>query len=332
MKSAFVVVLSLCLPVCSWATNTFSTAYCEAENFTSQTGGNRASTEYFPYVGDGYLEMGGQGAAVTWNNITVPEAGKYTLILKYANNTAHNLPCELKVNGVLVKTVPFGPFKKTWAAPWPAATEYNPETVGWAKYWNARVIVDLDAGANSLELIATSAKGGPHIDNIAVSTALGEPPAPVVNVKDYGAVGDGSTDNSEAIAKAIAACPAGGSVVFDEGIYMTGSITLKSKMTLWVSENAVIRAIQDNDKIQTYSEGAFAGESFKKYFLFGNQLDSVTITGGGTIDGNAVDGYLVSPQTPSPGLVGVYKFKQRYGYQPRFALQSFLAVHSSGIR
>ncbi|HEC03220.1 MAG TPA: hypothetical protein ENI81_06740 [Phycisphaerales bacterium] len=84
------------------------------------------------------------------------------------------------------------------------------------------------AGANTLELIATSAAGGPYIDNIAVSTAVSESPAPVVNVRDYGAVGDGSTDNSEAIAKAVAACPAGGSVVFDEGIYMTGSIALKS--------------------------------------------------------------------------------------------------------
>ena len=303
MKVALVIVLSLCLPVCSWATDAFSTAYFEAENFTSQTGGNKASTEYFPYIGDGYLEMGGHGAAVTWTNITVPEAGKYTLILKYANNTAHNLPCELKVNGVLVKTVRFGPFKKTWAAPWPAATEYKPENVGWAKYWNARVIVDLDAGANSLELIATSAKGGPHIDNIAVSTALGEPPAPVVNVKDYGAVGDGSTDSSEAIAKAIAACPAGGSVVFDEGIYMTGSITLKSKMTLWVSENAVIRAIQDNDKIRSYPEAAFAGSSFVKNFLFGNQVEDLTITGGGTIDGNSVNGYLISNKPFRPVLL-----------------------------
>ena len=114
MNTAIITTVLLGLPSSGLI---FSTSYFEAEDFTSQTGGNRASTEYFPYVGDGYLEMGGQGAAVTWNNITVPEAGKYTLILKYANNTTHNLPCELKVNGVLVKTVPFGPFKKTWAAP-----------------------------------------------------------------------------------------------------------------------------------------------------------------------------------------------------------------------
>lgn len=145
MKAGFVWILLLCLPVRSWATDSFSTAYFEAEHFASQTGGNKASTDYFPYIGDGYLEMGGAGATVTWNNITVPKSGKYTLILKYANNTHHDRPCDLKVNGAFIKNIPFGPFKKNWATPWPAATEYNLETVGWAKYWNARVIVDLKA-------------------------------------------------------------------------------------------------------------------------------------------------------------------------------------------
>ncbi len=290
-------------------TRNWWTAYFEAENFTSQTGGNKASTEYFPYIGEGYLEMGGLGATVTWNNITVPRSGKYTLLFKYANNTDQELPCDLKVNGALIKNIPFGPFKKNWGVPWPAATEYNSDTVGWAKYWNARVIVDLKAGANTLELIATSEEGGPHIDNIGVSTAVSEPPAPVVNVKDYGAMGDGSTDNTEAIAKAIAACPAGGSVVFDEGVYMSGSITLKSNMTLWVSENAIIRAIQDNDKIQSYPEAAFAGSSFVKNFLFGNQVENLTITGGGTIDGNAVDGYLISNKPFRPVLLGLLNAK-----------------------
>jgi len=304
MKTGILSLVLLCLPVSSWATESFWTAYFEAEHFSGQTGGNKASTEYFPYIGDGYLEMGGQGATVTWNNITVPKAGKYTLILKYANNTEHKLPCNLKVNGALIKNIPFGPFKKNWHVPRPEATEYTPETVGWAKYWNARVIVDLKAGANTLELIATSAAGGPHIDNIGVSTAVSEPPAPVVNVKDHGAVADGSTDNTEAIVKAIAACPAGGSVVFDEGVYMTGSVTLKANMTLWVAENAVIRAIPDNDKIQSYPEGAFTGGYITKYFLFGNQVDNLTITGGGTIDQNTTKRLPGQANTRRPSILG----------------------------
>ena len=287
MKTNIIVICLLCLPICSWANESFSTAYFEAEHFTSQTGGNKASTEYFPYIGDGYLEMGGQGATVTWNNITVPKAGKYTLIFKYANNTTEDRPCDLKVNGSLIRNIAFAPSPKNWEKPWKDATGYTSEAVGWAKYWNARVIVDLKAGANTIDLTATSAEGGPHIDNIGVSTAISEPPAPVVNVKDYGAVGDGSTDNTEAIANAIAACPPGGSVVFDEGIYMTGSIALKANMTLWISENAVVRAIQNISKIKLFSNGGL----FRRYFVFGNEVDNLTITGGGAIDGNIVGGY-----------------------------------------
>jgi len=292
-----------CLPACSWAADTFETNYFEAERFSSQTGGNRANAEYFPYIGDGYLDMGGQGATVTWDNITVAKAGTYTLILKYANNTDQNLPCDLKVNGALVKNIPFAPFKKNWDSR-PEATEHNPEAVGWAKYWNARVIVDLKAGANSLDLIVSSAAGGPHIDNIGVSTAIASPPGENVNVKDFGAIGDGSTDNTEAIAKAIAACPVGGSVVFDEGVYMTGSITLKGNMTLWVSENAVIRAFQNNDVIETYPEGSFQGRYITKYFLFGSQVDNLTITGGGVIDANATEDYRVERGSSRPSLLG----------------------------
>ncbi len=284
MKTVLSLSFLLCLQSSAFA---FWTTYIEAEDFTSQKGGNKASSEYFPYIGEGYLEMGGKGAKVSWDKINVPKSGKYTLIFKYANNTEQERPCDLKVNGARVKSIPFGPFPKTWEVYWPAAREYSSENTGWAKYWNARAIVDLQAGDNTIELTATSVEGGPHIDNIAVSTAISEPPAPVVNVRDFGAVGDGSTDNTEAIAKAIAACPAGGSVVFDAGVYMTGSIALKGDMTFWVSENAVVRAIQDLSKIKRFSNGGL----FSRYFLFGNEVDNLTITGGGAIDGNIVDGY-----------------------------------------
>ena len=304
MKAVLISLALFCMPVCSRASDPFWTAYFEAEQFSAQSGGNVASTEYFPYIGEGYLKMGGQGASVTWNNISVPKAGKYTLILKYANNTEYRLSCDLRVNGVPIKNIPFGPFPKNWTVPRPEATQYNPETVGWAKYWNARAIVDLKAGDNTVELIATSAAGGPHIDNIGVSTAISQPPMPAINVKDHGAVGDGSTDNTEAIARAIAACPAGGSVVFDEGVYMTGSVTLKADMTLWVSENAVLRAIPDNDRIQVYPEGAFTGGYITKYFLFGNQVDNLTITGGGTIDQNTTQRLPGRANTRRPSILG----------------------------
>src|SRR5690606_41610270 len=54
------------------------------------------------------------------------------------------------------------------------------------------------------------------------------------DVRTYGAINDGTTDNSEAFAKAIAACheAGGGRVVVPAGRYLTGPIHLKSNVNL----------------------------------------------------------------------------------------------------
>ena len=64
------------------------------------------------------------------------------------------------------------------------------------------------------------------------SPALADPPAGAVNVKNYGAVGDGKTDDSEAIRKAMAALPDGGGVVyFPPGHYLSRTIRGKDYVT-----------------------------------------------------------------------------------------------------
>lgn len=47
----------------------------------------------------------------------------------------------------------------------------------------------------------------------------------VINVKDYGAVGDNSTDNTAAITAAVTAAGSGGTVYFPKGIYRSGPLT-----------------------------------------------------------------------------------------------------------
>src|SRR5215217_6019359 len=58
------------------------------------------------------------------------------------------------------------------------------------------------------------------------------------NIKDFGAVGDGKTKNTEAIKNAIQACTqaGGGRVVVPPGVYLTGAIHLKSNVNLHVAE------------------------------------------------------------------------------------------------
>ncbi len=281
----------------------FWTTYFEAECCAALTGACRVSTEYFPYLGDGYVEMNNAGGKVCWDSIRVPRGGSYWLIIKYANHRGDDLPCELKVNGVKVKTIPFSPFLTNWAQPWPEAHGYNPQTVGWAKYWNARVLVELEEGKNVIELTSVSEKGGPHIDNLAVSSAVGMPSSqPVIDVRDYGAVGDGATDDTEAIASAIKACPPGGTVVLEGGVFMAGSLTLKSNMTLWIGEGAILRAILD--KICCYPEAAFEDGYITRYFLFAADVENLVITGGGVIDLNTTKKLPGNAHPLRPTLLG----------------------------
>ena len=63
-----------------------------------------------------------------------------------------------------------------------------------------------------------------------------------LNVCDFGVLGDGVTNNTKSIAKVIetAEKQGGGTIYFPPGEYVTGTIELKSDMTLYLDSGAVI--------------------------------------------------------------------------------------------
>ena len=67
------------------------------------------------------------------------------------------------------------------------------------------------------------------------------------NIKKYGAVADGKTDATEAIAKAIAECNAagGGRVIVPNGTYLTGPIHFKSNVNLHLDDHATLLFTRD---------------------------------------------------------------------------------------
>lgn len=62
------------------------------------------------------------------------------------------------------------------------------------------------------------------------------------NIKDYGASGDGKTLDTEGIQKAIERCYAdsGGIVFFPPGTYISGTLQLKSNITLNIGKGAIL--------------------------------------------------------------------------------------------
>src|SRR4051812_46551336 len=88
-----------------------------------------------------------------------------------------------------------------------------------------------------------------HVDAAAVRARVRPPTFPdrTFRVTDFGAVGDGRTDDTAAFQAAIAAChtAGGGHVVVEAGTFRTGAIRLLSDVDLHVGAEAVIRFRQE---------------------------------------------------------------------------------------
>lgn len=114
-------------------------------------------------------------------------------------------------------------------------------------------------------------------------------PANEVNLKDFGAVGDGSSLCTESFAKAIAALEkqGGGKLVVPQGVWYTGPIVLKSNINLHLMKGAVILFSPD---LSLYSlvNTSFEGLDTRRCQspISGQNLENVAITGVGVIDGN----------------------------------------------
>ncbi len=106
-----------------------------------------------------------------------------------------------------------------------------------------------------------------------------------VSISDRGAVGDGKTMNTAAIQKAVNACAenGGGTVIVPAGTFLTGSVELKSHITLQLDAGAVLLA---SSKIEDYPPNGFKhlelGEA--RSLLWAIDREDVSIIGQGTIE------------------------------------------------
>ncbi|GAA4712561.1 hypothetical protein GCM10023228_18030 [Brevibacillus fulvus] len=114
-------------------------------------------------------------------------------------------------------------------------------------------------------------------------------PDRIFDITDYGAVGDGKTDATEAFRQAIEAANAagGGRVVVPAGTYLTGAIHLKSNVNLHVTENAVVKFSQDPKKYLPVVLTRWEGIELYNYspLIYAYGVENIAITGSGTLDG-----------------------------------------------
>ncbi len=107
------------------------------------------------------------------------------------------------------------------------------------------------------------------------------------NVKDYGAAGDGVRKDTAAIARAIDACvkAGGGAVLLPPGRYLTGSIELKSNVTLEVEAGATLLGSGDPADYAVVRNPYLPEQGEIAALIWGSGLVNVTVKGRGTVDG-----------------------------------------------
>jgi polygalacturonase len=108
------------------------------------------------------------------------------------------------------------------------------------------------------------------------SAAAGQMPPSVFNVVDYGAKGDGGTLDTIAIQKSIDGCAlaGGGSVYFPAGNFLSGTIVLKSNVTLHITPGATLWGSKNIEDYRPY------------HLVYAKDAENIAIEGGGTINGN----------------------------------------------
>ena len=139
---------------------------------------------------------------------------------------------------------------------------------------------------------------------LTVGSALG---SAQFDVRDYGAIGDGTTKNTEAFAKAIAACAAsgGGTVHIPAGRYLTGSIELISNLTLDLDAGAVLLYSPDpTDSPLVRSRWECTTAWTHAPLLHADGKENIAIVGRGTINGQGKNWWWRSGKERSKKLTG----------------------------
>ncbi len=123
-----------------------------------------------------------------------------------------------------------------------------------------------------------------------------------LNVKSFGAKGDGCTNDTSFIQACIYACPDGGRVYIPEGNYYVGPLLLRSNITIELNEKAHLIGDTDrnhypilpgmtytSDEQDEYNLGSWEGNPLDCFasIITGINIQNVKIIGKGIIDGNA---------------------------------------------
>lgn len=112
---------------------------------------------------------------------------------------------------------------------------------------------------------------------------------PIFDVTTFGAVGNGSTDNTAAIQRAIDSASAHkGTVLFPSGTFSSRTLRLKDDVTLYISQGATLKGDGTPANYPTITPliRNFTDNYKQRSLLYAEGARNITLVGRGTLDGN----------------------------------------------
>ncbi|MGC8638589.1 MAG: glycoside hydrolase family 28 protein [Isosphaeraceae bacterium] len=106
-----------------------------------------------------------------------------------------------------------------------------------------------------------------------------------LDVRTLGALGDGRSNDTAAIQRAIDTCArqGGGVVVVDRGTFLTGTLVLRSHVELHLTSTAVLKGV--GDLAQYKADPQVVYKLLNRSLIYAQGCEQIALTGQGTIDG-----------------------------------------------
>jgi hypothetical protein len=159
---------------------------------------------------------------------------------------------------------------------------------------------------NWLGVVSAASLGSGVLAAAPAATDGNAPGTRVYNVVDFGAKGDGKTLDTQALQAAIDAChkDQGGTVLVPAGVFVIGTVEMKSNVTLHLSAQGKLLGSADGKQYHAADAIPLRGDSTlgdgNVGLIFAVNAENVTIEGPGTIDGQGAQFRSPTRGVPPP--------------------------------